>query len=306
MVTVPLGRSVSPPDIAGPVGGSYEPFSREPEYVEVNERFVRALDLDGARHIADLACGTGTMTRLLLDELARLGLQTIDLITGVESSPEALVLAETYLSVAGPPYKPRLRLVRGELESLPLQDDSVDVAVIGNAIQLIEDKGRVVDEVHRVLRPGGLFGFNTSFYAGAYLPGTERFYLTWVQEALRRVSGSGRRSRHVGSAKPAFSNRWLSAGEYVDLLERHGFELRHVVERRVLLTGRSLKTIGGYAGLATVLLNGFPIAEACKALQAAVEPALTECGLDVVPRGWLEVSVRRRGSGRAGPRTPDD
>src|SRR5690348_13913187 len=51
---------------------SYEPFSREPEYMEVNREFVETLPLAGRRDILDLACGTGTLTSLLLAQLERL------------------------------------------------------------------------------------------------------------------------------------------------------------------------------------------------------------------------------------------
>jgi ubiquinone/menaquinone biosynthesis C-methylase UbiE len=281
---------------------SYEPFSREPEYVEVNRRFVCSLDLRHATAIADLACGTGTMTALLLEELRRRGPHDAT-VAGVEPSAEALRLAAAYLGDR--PGGQGVRLIAGSIEDLPLDRASVDVAVVGNAIQLIADKDRAVDEVRRVLRPDGTFGFNTSFYAGAYLPGTERFYLTWVEEAVRLV-GSRQRSRRAAGVTPAFTNRWLSPDEYVGLLERHGFALRHIVEHRVWLTRHSLETIGAYAGLATVLLRGYPADVACGALQQAVAPALAAAGLDGVPRGWLEVTARRRANATDGGRAQDD
>jgi arsenite methyltransferase len=41
------------------------------------------------------------------------------------------------------------------IESLPLEDASVDVVISNGVIDLVPDKNAVFDEIHRVLRPGG-------------------------------------------------------------------------------------------------------------------------------------------------------
>jgi len=48
-----------------------------------------------------------------------------------------------------------LELHESLIESLPLQDDSVDVVISNGVIDLVPDKGVVFDEIDRVLRPGG-------------------------------------------------------------------------------------------------------------------------------------------------------
>ena len=45
--------------------------------------------------------------------------------------------------------------VKGFIEDLPLADDSVDVVISNCVINLSADKGRVIREAARVLRPGG-------------------------------------------------------------------------------------------------------------------------------------------------------
>jgi arsenite methyltransferase len=47
--------------------------------------------------------------------------------------------------------------LKGSIESVPLPDDSVDVVISNCVINLAEDKGAVIQEAFRVLRPGGLF-----------------------------------------------------------------------------------------------------------------------------------------------------
>ena len=45
--------------------------------------------------------------------------------------------------------------LKGSIESIPLPDDSVDVVISNCVINLAEDKGAVIREAYRVLRPGG-------------------------------------------------------------------------------------------------------------------------------------------------------
>jgi arsenite methyltransferase len=44
---------------------------------------------------------------------------------------------------------------KGDIESLPVEDDSVDVAISNCVLNLVPDKDRAFREIHRVLRPGG-------------------------------------------------------------------------------------------------------------------------------------------------------
>ena len=47
--------------------------------------------------------------------------------------------------------------LKGSIESVPLPNSSVDVVISNCVINLAEDKGAVIKEAFRVLRPGGLF-----------------------------------------------------------------------------------------------------------------------------------------------------
>jgi len=64
--------------------------------------------------------------------------------------------------------------------------------------------------------------------------------------------------------------------------------IRSVHERNVQMNQRCFETVGAYAGLAEVLMSGFPVELASEALMAAVEPALKSIGAQEIPRLWLE------------------
>jgi ubiquinone/menaquinone biosynthesis C-methylase UbiE len=276
------------------VDTSYDPFAQEPEYLEVNRLFVDTLPPLDSRTVLDLACGTCVLSGMMRERAAG----PLHLV-GLDLSRESLMLAREHLAGAGPGAGgngARTLLLEGSADCLPLVDASVEGVVMGNAIQLIDDKQSLVSEVARVLAPGGFFAFNTSFYSGTYLPGTERLYVQWVQRALEEVTEHARREgirRTKGAGRRAFSQPWLSRDEYRQLLENNGFEITAVRERTVELTRHSFETIGAYSGCASVVLSGWPVDLASAALQRAAGPTLDEAGVDAVPRQWLEMVATR-------------
>jgi SAM-dependent methyltransferase len=277
---------------------SYEPFSREPEYVEANRAFVRGLDLAGRRTMLDLACGTGTVSDLVLEMHPGIA------ISGIDISHESLLLARDHF--AGREAAQRPRLVEGSAATLPFPAATFDAATMGNAIHNLPDAGALLREIGRVLRPGGVFAFNTSFYAGTFPAGTERFYHLWMRHAVSALMAEDRARRARGEAgvprtkrtgRPAFSVRWRAPAEWGDELRQAGFGAPRFFERTVMMTHRSFAAVGAYAGLASVLLSGYPVDLAARALQESVAPALAELGVDAVPRLWLEMSAVCEASG---------
>ncbi|QNP74821.1 class I SAM-dependent methyltransferase [Streptomyces roseirectus] len=109
-------------------------------YIEVEEPVVAQI-LDGiAPGVAlDAACGTGRQTRALLGRGHR--------VIGVDQSPQMLDKARA--------HAPRAELRAGHLERLPLDDDSVDLAICSLAMTHLPDLTPGVAELARVVRPGG-------------------------------------------------------------------------------------------------------------------------------------------------------
>lgn len=109
-------------------------------YIEVEEPVVHALlDALPPGDALDAACGTGRQTGALV---AR-GHRTI----GVDQSAEMLAKARE--------RAPGAEFRTGHLERLPLDDDSVDVAVCSLAMTHLADLKPGVAELARVVRPGG-------------------------------------------------------------------------------------------------------------------------------------------------------
>jgi arsenite methyltransferase len=73
---------------------------------------------------------------------------------GVDMTDEMLELARRNAREAG---AHNVEFLKGEIEALPLPDESVDVVISNCVINLSGDKPQVLREVARVLRPGGRF-----------------------------------------------------------------------------------------------------------------------------------------------------
>lgn len=272
---------------------SYEPFSERPEYLALNRDFVGGILLGPRDRVLDLACGTGLLSEEVLRRCPDASVVALDL------SAESLALARRRLARWG---RGRVRFLEASADRVPVPDGSFDLVVMGNAIHNLPDLRGLAREVHRLLDEGGRFAFSTSFYAGTFAPGTEKFYLRWMKEALAHVEREDRRLREAGLAgvprrrgtPPRSATRpWLTPDAYREVLESEGFCVLATGERAVRLSKASFEAVGSYAGLAEVLLSGFPVEIACRALRESVVPALEACGLPRVPRLWLEMEACR-------------
>jgi arsenite methyltransferase len=76
---------------------------------------------------------------------------------GLDMTEEMLELARRNAEDAG---VPNAHFLAGEMESIPLPADSVDVVISNCVVNLSTDKPRVLREVYRVLRPGGRVGIS--------------------------------------------------------------------------------------------------------------------------------------------------
>jgi SAM-dependent methyltransferase len=73
---------------------------------------------------------------------------------GLDMTDEMLALARANQKKAG---VENVEFLKGEIENIPLPDDSVDVIISNCVINLSPDKDRVLREAFRVLKPGGRF-----------------------------------------------------------------------------------------------------------------------------------------------------
>jgi SAM-dependent methyltransferase len=96
---------------------------------------------------------------------------------GLDMTDEMLTLANQNRRKAG---VENVEFLKGEIEHIPLPDNSVDVIISNCVINLSADKDRVLREAFRVLKPGGRFAGSDVVTRGEMLPEIRKNVLLWV------------------------------------------------------------------------------------------------------------------------------
>jgi 2-polyprenyl-6-hydroxyphenyl methylase / 3-demethylubiquinone-9 3-methyltransferase len=121
-----------------------------PARIDYFSTVLAKLDIDpSGKTVVDIGCGGG----LFAEEFADLGAHVI----GVDPSVSSLDTARTHAAAMGLSIDYRA----GTGEQLPLDDASVDIACCVDVLEHVNDLDAVIAETARVLRPGGVYLFDT-------------------------------------------------------------------------------------------------------------------------------------------------
>jgi arsenite methyltransferase len=127
---------------------------------------------------------------------------------GLDMTDEMLALARENQQKAG---VENVEFLKGEIENIPLADNSVDVVISNCVINLSGDKDRVLHEAFRVLKPGGRFAVSDVVTRGEVPSQIRQEMLLWVG----CIAGA------------------LQDEEYIDKLRRAGFQSISIEPTRV-------------------------------------------------------------------------
>ena len=141
--------SVSARQLFAPLGPTYDryasllSFGQDPRW----RRFlVSRLQAGPGDRVLDVATGTAAVA---IDLSRRHGCSVV----GLDQSPEMLAEGRARVERAG--IADRIELVEGRAEELPFSDGSFDALTFTYLLRYVEDPGRTLTELARVVRPGG-------------------------------------------------------------------------------------------------------------------------------------------------------
>ncbi len=179
----------------------------------IPERAVRAslgcgnptalIDLRSGEIVLDLGSGGGIDVLLSARRVGPTGKAY-----GLDMTEEMLALARENQKQAG---ITNVEFLKGEIENIPLPDNSVDVIISNCVINLSADKDRVLREAFRVLKPGGRFAVSDVVVRGSVPETVRKSMLLWVG----CIAGA------------------LEESEYIAKLQAAGFEEATVEPTRV-------------------------------------------------------------------------
>ena len=120
------------------VPGMFTPFAA---------RLVADLEITPGSAVIDVACGTGVVSRLAARTTGPTGT-----VTGVDIGPSMLAVARSQPVESG---AAPITYLEGSALKLPLADGSADFATCHHGFQFFPDRVAAIQELRRVLRPGG-------------------------------------------------------------------------------------------------------------------------------------------------------
>jgi len=122
--------------------------------------------------VLDLGSGGGIDVLLSARRVGPMGK-----VYGLDMTDEMLALANENKQKAG---VENVEFLKGQIESIPLPDNSVDVIISNCVINLSADKGRVLREAYRVLKPGGRFAVSDVIRRGEVDEAIARDVEAWI------------------------------------------------------------------------------------------------------------------------------
>lgn len=260
---------------------SFARFAAHPFFKEVNEWLVAHAGITPGSDVVDLGCGPGGITELILQWM---GNPPQGRVFAIDPSPSALALAAQRVQSA------IVRFIQGTAERFSQLVPPVDTVIFGNAVHLVQDKAEVIAGINKVLRRGGVLAFNTTFFNGAYSPGTQGFYKLWVLRAMRWLRQQG---YSVARGVKATAMEWLTQEEYRHLLQATGFGDTHMELHEKRLSCQAWEDISEFSLFIRGALPGIPLVQGAEALKIGVRQAMEELRLQTVPRIWLQAIARR-------------
>ena len=125
-------------ELAGKFGKSYVPGR---SWKALAEALIKVMNYDV---VADLGAGEGTLSQLLAQRAKK--------VIAVDISPKMVEFGQNLAQSHG---LGNLEFRLGEIEDVPIETKTVDLAILSQALHHAEEPSRALSEAYRILKPGG-------------------------------------------------------------------------------------------------------------------------------------------------------
>lgn len=125
---------------------AYERYLVPPIFAPWADRLLETTDMNEGDRVLDVACGTGIVARRAASRVGPRGS-----VAGVDINQGMLAVAEETAA----DIQPSIEWREGDATDLPFPDDEFDVVCCQQALQFFDDPVAGVEEMRRVLTPGG-------------------------------------------------------------------------------------------------------------------------------------------------------
>ncbi len=237
--------------------------------------FIDFAGLAAGETILDVGCGTGSLTFALVDAA------DLSAVAAIDHSP-------IFVEAAGRRnHDPRIRICQGDATALPYDDKSFDRALALLVLHFVPEATKAVDEMRRVVRPGGVVAAAVWDHYGG-MPS-----MRMVLDTIAALSESGRRLRNrycfqpmvqPGEMRKAFTNAGLRGVTEAELAIRMTYSDFNDLWAPI---GSGEGPLGGY-------VSTLDIAE-----QAGIQEAVRDAylaGASDGPRSFVSVAWACRGT----------
>ena len=129
----------------------------------ISRKFLTWLSVPSGSIWLDVGCGTGTLTKLILENYQPRKVIAID------SSSEFISYSKESV------INPKVHFQVGKAEELEIESNSIDAVVSGIMINFVSQPEKVIDEMKRVAKPGGAIGI----FVWDYSKGMEMLRYFW-------------------------------------------------------------------------------------------------------------------------------
>ena len=164
----------------------------ENHHISITQQTLAVMDLRPGQRVLDLGCGAGWASRLLAKSVG--GGEQPGQVVGLDVSDEMIRRARA----ASTDYE-NILFVVGSAQQIPWQENFFDKVLSVESFYYYGDQGGALDEVRRVMAPGGELYILINLYRDNH------YSMRWVDELKVPV-------------------QMKSEAEYLDMFKAHGFE----------------------------------------------------------------------------------